>query len=240
MTVYMVYVLMNEHEYKIANRYGQYDLFQTKNGRFIDGVYCTLWGFTDSKEIKKRFLEERDIHRRFLIQKKELSESEYSNFMMDYFRFELLPIYFDNRRNIGEKSGFQKDFIIKTKIDKLEEDDYVNRIATKYEFDFIANNLGEICTSIEKRLFTSNLPMNPNVFVSPIRDILKLMCYDYLSVIYNPNASKYLLEANLKGDILDICKYFTGDKIEGLQDLFSMSRLFYHVFAEVIYREVIE
>ena len=197
---------MNQHDLKIANRYGQYDLF--KHSKELDGLSCALWGFTDNKDIKNQFLIERPIARRYIVEKKDMTESEYSNFMMDHFRFELLPAYLDSRIDIGPKSGY-----------------------TKYEFDYVVNNLGEICTEMECQLFgTLEIPGDKDVYAAPVAKLMELTNFEYQMMTYQLPFSTTIK--------------FTPDIIrrasENLHDVFSIASIFYHVFAEMIYREVIE
>lgn len=229
MVVYFIYAFMNQHDLKIANRYGQYDLF--KHSKELDGLSCALWGFTDNKDIKNQFLIERPIARRYIVEKKDMTESEYSNFMMDHFRFELLPAYLDIRIDIGPKSGYSKSEVMKTKVLKKELSNYMKRIVTKYEFDYVVNNLGEICTEMECQLFGAlEIPGDKDVYVAPVAKLMELTNFEYQMMTYQLPFSTTIK--------------FTPDIIrrasENLHDVFSIASIFYHVFAEMIYREVIE
>jgi len=239
MRVYLIYAVMPEAIFRQVNRYGQYDTFLYGNGKNLDGTYCVLWGFTDRKKYKERFLHERPVKHRFLIQEKEVSESEYSNFMMDYFRYELLPTYLDQRINIGERSGFQTIRRMTTKLEPKEESFYTNKIMTKYEYDYLVNNLGEICTDIEKNMVDHPiLPVDSTVFSSPVKTVLDFLNYNQLCRIYHPNGPKYLIHKKEQGEDVDF-RDFTGSKERPSDstDLFSMRGLFYTVFAEVTYKE---
>lgn len=229
MVVYFIYAFMNQHDLRIANRYGQYDLF--KHSKELDGLSCALWGFTDNKDIKNQFLIERPIARRYIVEKKDMTESEYSNFMMDHFRFELLPAYLDSRIDIGPKSGYTKSEVMKTKVPKKELSNYMKRIVTKYEFDYVVNNLGEICTEMECQLFgTLEIPGDKDVYAAPVAKLMELTNFEYQMMTYQLPFSTTIK--------------FTPDIIrrasENLHDVFSIASIFYHVFAEMIYREVIE
>lgn len=239
MRIYLIYAIMTEEIFQKGNRYGQYDAFLYGNGKNLDGSYCVLWGFTDRKKYKERFLQERPVKHRFLIQEKEVSEAEYSNFMMEYFRYELLPTCLDQRINIGERSGFQTVRRMTTRVSPEEESFYSNKIMTKYEYDYLANNLGEICTDIEKNLVNHPiLPVDSNVFSSPVKTVLDFLNYNQLCRIYHPNGPKYLIHRKEQGENIDFRDFTrSNEKPSDATDLFSMKNLFYTVFAEVIYKE---
>ena len=239
MRIYLIYAVMSEEIFRQVNRYGQYDTFLYGNGKNLDGTYCVLWGFTDKKKYKDRFLYERPVKHRFLVQEKEVSESEYSNFMMDYFRYELLPTYLDRRINIGERSGFQASRRMTTRVEEKEEAFYTNRMMTKYEYDYLVNNLGEICTDIEKNMVNHPiLPVDTIVFSSPVKAVLDFLNYNQLFRIYHPYGPRYLIHKKEQGEDVDF-RDFTSSKERpsDTMDLFSMRGLFYIVFAEVTYKE---
>lgn len=227
MIVYFIYAFINQHDLNIANRYGQYDLF--KHSKEIDGLSCALWGFTDNKDIKNQFLEERPVPRRYIVEKKDMSESEYSNYMMDHFRFELLPAYLSTKIEIGPKSGYNKTDVMKTKVSKKETSEYMKRIVTKYEFDYVVNNLGEICTAMEGHLFGSlEIPGDKNVYVAPVAKLMELTNFEFQMMVYQlPFSPRCTPEVIRRAS-------------QNLNDVFSVASIFYHVFAEMIYREVIE
>lgn len=239
MKVYLIYAIMQEDVFHRANHYGQYDNFLYGNGKTIDGAYCVLWGFTDRKKYKDRFLFERPVKHRFLVQEKEVEESEYSNFMMDYFRYELLPTYLDERFNIGERDGFQAVSRMMTRVEKQEESFYCNRIMTKYEYDYLVNNLGEICTEIERLAVSEpSLPIVSTIFQEPLRSILMFFGYDQLCRIYHPNGPKFLIQQKERGIDVTFQDFLPGtESSPDSRNLFSMRGLFYFVFADVIYRE---
>lgn len=226
MTVYFIYAFMNQHDLMLANRYGQYDIF--KQSKELDGLNCVLWGFTSSKKIKNQFLEERPIARRYIVEKKEMQVWEYGEYMMDHFRFELLPAYLDTRRNIGPKSGYQISEVMKTKIPEAEETHHIKRIVTKYEFDYVVNNMGEICTTMESDLYGKlKLPSDISIYAKPLAKLMELMNFELEMSIYQ----------------LPFHEVHTVEQIKrtmNVKDTFSIANIFYHVFAEMIYREVIE
>ena len=226
MTIYFIYAFMSQHDLVRVNRYGQYDIF--KHSKELDGLNCVLWGFTDSKKIKNQFLEERPVTRRYIVEKKEMSESEYSNYMMDHFRFELLPAYLDKRINIGSKSGYQNTTVMKTRVSDAENDFYIKRIITKYEFDYIVNNMGEICTTMEEDVYAKiTLPVDISVYVSPVAKLMELMNFEFEMTVYQLPFNTVHARDQIK-------------RITNVRDTFSIANLFYYVFAEMIYREVIE
>ena len=228
MNVYMIYAIMSDNDLKLADRYGQYDIFRL--GKRFDDRVAVLWGFTDSKKIKNRFLTERPVKNRYLIKKMEMSESEYSTFMMDNFRYELLPAFLDTRQNIGAKTGYMlSDPCMKTKVSNEDLDNYTNKVITKYEYDYITNNAGEICTYMEYALFSKiKLPLDITVFTFPVRVLLELTNYQMYSYMYSSGISAEKIHT------------LTGDREVHPYDIFSIADLFYYVFAEMIYREVIE
>ena len=147
--------------------------------------------------------------------------------MMDHFRFELLPAYLDKRINIGSKSGYQNTTVMKTRVSDEENNFYIKRIITKYEFDYIVNNMGEICTTMEEDLYAKmTLPVDISVYVSPVAKLMELMNFEFEMALYQ--FAKYV--------------YATENvtRITNVRDTFSIANLFYYVFAEMIYREVIE
>ena len=151
--------------------------------------------------------------------------------MMDHFRFELLPAYLDSRIDIGPKSGYTKSEVMKTKVPKKELSNYMKRIVTKYEFDYVVNNLGEICTEMEYQVFgTLEIPGDKDVYAAPVAKLMELTNFEYQMMTYQLPFSTTIK--------------FTPDIIrrasENLHDVFSIASIFYHVFAEMIYREVIE
>ena len=157
-----------------------------------------------------------------------MTESEYSNFMMDHFRFELLPAYLDNRINIGPKSGYTKSEVMKTKVPKKELSHYMKRIVTKYEFDYVVNNLGEICTEMEFQVFSSlDIPGSKDVYVGPVAKFMELTNFEFQMMAY-------------RLPFLPGMSYAIRKVSQNLHDVFSIASIFYHVFAEMIYREVIE
>lgn len=241
MRVYLIYGVMDQYTQSQSNCYGQYDIF--KSGKTIDSLSYVLWGFTDKKKIRDKFFKERPVKNRYYEKIVTMEESQYSTFMMDHFRYELLPIAFDIRENIGTRSGYLRynsEFGIarKASISKEEKPFFQFRISTRAEYDFISHNLGEICSMYKSIFFKKHadeLPLDSSIFTEPVRSFLNRRSYMADVYSYHPYMNQYL-KANPEEDAK--YKYWLEKGMNDsdyFEDEFSMLKVYYLTYKEMIF-----
>lgn len=244
MKVYLIYGIMDQYTKEQSNTYGQYDIFNS--GKVIDSLIFVLWGFTDKKEIRDQFFKERPVSNRYYEKILDMEENQYSLFMIENFSRELLPIAFDIRTNIGIRSGyFRDDYSIPRKADIAKEKRkfYRFRISTKNEYDFVANNLGEICAAYKNTFFKEHadeLPLDSDIFIAPLRDFLNRHNYMADILSYHPDIVPYL---NHNPDLVPKYQWWLNreanweEQTDGnyFVDEFSILQIYYLTYKEMIF-----
>ena len=235
MKVYFVYAKMTDAEYAHYNRYGQYDVFI--EGKHMEDYYVVLWGFTTSKKILKEFFTQRTISNRYYAKGVNMDDVEFDKFMMDKFRYELLPYAYDMNNTIGDKGGYLIEntaAIIYSK-NLPEKEHYCMRISTRYEYDFIVNNCGEILSCRMSNFFLKySLPMSIDIFKDPLREFLERSGYLLEALTYHPLSVEYM---NENPRMREAYKEMEMGSIQR-NDECSMLKLLYITFSEMFYERV--
>ena len=232
MKVYLIYAFMPESEYFRANLYGQYDIF--KEGKCIDDMNIVLWGFTTSKKIYKKFFQQRTVKNRYFTKEVSMNDTDFDNFSASNRRYELLPYAYDMDNTIGDEDGYFIEYnpaIIYS--DSLpEKEHYCMRISTRYEYDYIANNCGEILSCRISNLFEAYpMCLSTKIFKNPMREFLDRSGYLLEALTYHPLSIEYM---NANEKVRTAYTYLMNYQPVRKNEC-SMLKLLYITFPEMFY-----